>query len=101
MKSSRKDFPLRKAPATESTTTFLSLTSSDSRISCRASWSSSNVWSGLASTIWVGEKERGRKEGGRERREGGREGGREGQEGGKEGGGRREGGKERKGGMDE
>ena len=53
-KSNRNDFPLRNAPATETTTTFLSLTSSLSKIFSRESMSNSNVWSLFASTIWMG-----------------------------------------------
>ena len=53
-KSSRKDFPFRKAPATDTTTTFLSRTRSSSNISVRAPSSKSNEWSSVATTTWTG-----------------------------------------------
>lgn len=52
-KSRRKDLPLRKAPATETTTTCLSLTWSCMRMSSSAASSSSNEWSSLARTTWM------------------------------------------------
>lgn len=52
-KSRRKDLPLRKAPATDTTTTCLSLTWSCMRMSSSAASSSSNEWSSLARTTWM------------------------------------------------
>ena len=50
-KSKRKDFPLRNAPATERTTTFLFFTRLLSRMVSNASVFSSKEWSSLAVTI--------------------------------------------------
>lgn len=52
-KSSRKDFPFLKAPATDSTTTALSLMSSCSSSSRSASSFRVNVWSGPVFTTWT------------------------------------------------
>ena len=53
-KSRRNDLPFLKAPATDTTTTFLSFTSSLSRISFNASTFGSNVWSSCATTTCKG-----------------------------------------------
>ncbi|TNN50086.1 hypothetical protein EYF80_039692 [Liparis tanakae] len=55
MKSSRKLFPFLKAPATDSTTTFLSLTSGANRTRAKASVSKPKECSSLHTvTIWIG-----------------------------------------------
>ena len=53
-KSSRNDFPFLKGPATDTTTTFLSRTLSSSKISSRAFWLSSNLWSCVGKAIKIG-----------------------------------------------
>ena len=53
-KSKRNDLPLRKAPATDTTTTFLSLIRSSSRICSNASSSNPNEWSSVATTTCTG-----------------------------------------------
>ena len=58
-KSRRKDFPLRKAPATDIRTTFLFLISSLKSTLWRRFSSNSNVWSSLATTICSGRPDSG------------------------------------------
>lgn len=53
-KSNKNDFPLRKAPATETTTTLLSRIESWSKTFSKAEVSNSNVWSSFAFKIQTG-----------------------------------------------
>lgn len=53
-KSSKKDFPLRKAPATDITTTFLSRISGFIKTDSNASSSKVNSWFSEVTTIWTG-----------------------------------------------
>ena len=53
-KSSKKDFPFLKAPATDTTATFLSLTLSWSKMSSKAFSSNSKLWLSVATTTGTG-----------------------------------------------